>query len=191
MLGLVLAGLVGLFVIFRFWQNTKAKKQDELIDQETPEVIEPTTSEDSIIIDSYKVIKEAFNEMGSTDENFARLHCAQAMHESDIFSSVLYVDNCNAFGMRQAKVRDTSSIGTTELHGSYASYKSLADSAKDVLLWDRYNKLTEVYPDITKDSCIAFVRALSSKSYFEAPFLTYQNAVYGHLRRLNALLSQG
>jgi hypothetical protein len=145
-------------------------------------------SDDVRTIEAYNTIRNTYIANGSSDENFIKLITAQAMHESAVFDSVLYHNNNNAFGMRQAHVRETTSLGEK---GSYASYDNLASSALDVLLWIRYNKLPEIYPGLDIVNVRAFTKALKDKGYYEDSYLNYTNAVGAHLKHLLPLISQG
>lgn len=187
-LGLLLAGLVVLYVVFRSWQKSKAMEQDKETDLEP---IPMETSEDTIIVNAYKVTKEACESSEVVNDNFVRFLTAQAMHESDVYSSEIYADCNNAYGMRQPSHRQTTSKGESNTHASYATYASLADSVRDRILWQQFNSLPVEYPNMDKESVVSFVRSIKDKSYFTDNFLTYQNAVYAHLRRLNNILNRG
>ena len=171
----LLAGLVAAFVIFRRGRTSKAEEI-----QNNPETDE---DDDEVIANHYRIIKSALQSEGFEDENLARYVTAQAMHESDIFRSPLYLDNNNMFGMRQPVSRPTTSVGKK---GGYANYNSVEDSAKDYVLYYRNVGLEQSYPTV-KD----FVSALKKKAYFEDNLMNYNSAVTKHLAVVNSILNNG
>jgi len=56
----------------------------------------------------------------------------QAKLETGNFSSDLFVNGCNLFGMRYPAVRDTYATGVYKYHASYNTWVS---SVKDIVLW--------------------------------------------------------
>lgn len=180
----LLAGLLIVLGIFLYIRNTKRKKQEETlpeVDEADTTVPEPT--DDALLnfyIETKKVVSDHY---GVEDTNRAALLTAQAAFETGEFTSDLYFANNNAFGMRQPKVRDTTSLGQK---GNYAHYASIADSIKDRLMWDDYNKVS--YENATVKS---FSQSLNKLSYFEAPYLEYQNGVNAYFKKLNSQISQG
>jgi hypothetical protein len=89
---------------------------------------------------------------------------AQAKWESTHFTSKIFQENNNLFGMKLAHERDTTAIGKNRGH---AKYRNWQDSVKDYKLWqdsngmsklpkDRYiTKLSDIYcppPDCPKGS---------------------------------------
>lgn len=93
----------------------------------------------------------------------------QAAFETGNFSSVIFRDQNNLFGMKLAKVRPTTATGESRGH---AVFRSIADSVKDYALYYRYVKLPTVFSSIP-----AFTIALKNKSYFEADLSQYTNGV--------------
>lgn len=59
---------------------------------------------------------------------------AQILLETGHFSSELFKNANNLFGMKQAKVRETTNIGEYKNHAKYAS---IYDSVKDYKLWQQ------------------------------------------------------
>lgn len=90
---------------------------------------------------------------------------AQAAHETDNFQSDIFQKNNNCFGMKLARVRQTTAIGERKGH---AVYKGLADCIEDYKIYYQVRKLNTVYSNIG-----AFVKALKEKAYFEADEETY------------------
>lgn len=64
---------------------------------------------------------------------FPEVVYSQALIESGNFSSEVFVCTNNLFGMKQPKVRDTYSLGKSNL--GYASYFSWKSSVDDYKLW--------------------------------------------------------
>ena len=94
---------------------------------------------------------------------------AQAAHETGNFTSDIFKENNNLFGMKLARVRKTTAIGENRGHAVYAS---IEDCIKDYWLYNKaFNYLAEY------SSVASFVRALVLKKYFEAKPEEYQTAV--------------
>lgn len=81
---------------------------------------------------------------------------AQAILETGSFSSNIFKENNNLFGMKTPRVRPTTAIGT---HRGHAKYKSWQDSVRDYALWQEYYK-SKGY-DITKYDI--FLKKFNSK----------------------------
>jgi hypothetical protein len=136
------------------------------------------------MIKFYALVKQDLAESyGNVDETRARLLTAQAAFETAEFTSDVYQNNKNAFGMRQPRVRETTSLGDKN---EYASYGSVEDSVKDRLLWDDFN--TVGYDGATVET---FCQKLNKLSYFEAPYLQYKNGVNAYYKKLSAEISVG
>ena len=99
---------------------------------------------------------------------------SQAKLESGHFTSSVYRNSNNPFGMRPAKVRKHKACGQ---YNGYAAYETLAHAVEDYLLWMEAMCLPLHLSDPE-----SFVRFLQSKGYFEA-------APSAYLRQLNQLFS--
>ena len=99
----------------------------------------------------------------------AKIAVAQAKHETGNFTSDIFWENNNAFGMRHPKKRKTTSVGSNRGH---AVYNSLADSIID------YFYYLEVlgYP-LDEKSVYKWIIRLKNKRYFESSFEGYYKAV--------------
>ena len=104
------------------------------------------------------------------DSYQARALYAQATHETGRFTSRVYREAKNMFGMRPATKRTkfyTSILNTNQ--GQYASYADIGDSLVDRLDWDNDWNLvmprdgTEIQP---------YIDAVKSKKYAEDPDYT-------------------
>ena len=113
---------------------------------------------------SYAQIIADTLQMQGIPQNAIPLIVAQSKHESANYTSNVFKANNNAFGMKQPKVRPTTSIGggtaapSSEGTTPYARYKDVADSAKDLVLWLQYNRVdlsgvttAQQYATILKD----------------------------------------
>jgi len=98
---------------------------------------------------------------------------AQAAHETGNFTSKVFKNNNNLFGMRFPKVRKTTA--KKELNG-YAYYSNIPLCISDMLLYFEYIKLNVHYINIlAADPLREYVRILKSKSYFEDSETNYYN----------------
>lgn len=95
----------------------------------------------------------------------AQFITAQAAHETGGFTSRIYQENNNCFGMKIAIFRKTTATG--EKYG-HATYDNLEQCVKDYKIYYKNFKYLDVYPSIA-----AFVAALKRNKYFEAPELIY------------------
>lgn len=95
----------------------------------------------------------------------ARFITAQAGHETGNFTSAIYKENNNCFGMKFPRLRKTMATGINKGH---AVFNSLHDCIKDFLLYYRFVSLLEVYSSIEE-----YVSALKKRNYFEADLNEY------------------
>lgn len=63
---------------------------------------------------------------------FPHIVYAQAIQETGFFTSNIFIESNNLFGMKQAKMRPTTALGTQRGHAYYREWK---DSVKDYALW--------------------------------------------------------
>lgn len=176
---LLLVGLLAALGLFLYLRSRK--KQDETADDVPGDEI-PEVDEDDIILLNYKIISDGLNQEGQTDETMHRLITAQAMHETAIFDSPVFVRNKNYFGMGNPSSRPTLSTGKV---GGYANFESLLDSAKDYAMYYKYVDLPNF--SNVKD----FTAALKKKDYYEDSFINYNAGVTAHFKKLNSLLNNG
>jgi uncharacterized FlgJ-related protein len=97
---------------------------------------------------------------------FAQIITAQAAHETYNFSSRIFIENHNLFGMKLAKIRKTLAIG--ERYG-HAIFRSLEDSVKDLILYFEAQRIDKNFID--SDS---YIETIKNKGYFEASIQEYQ-----------------
>ncbi len=98
---------------------------------------------------------------------------AQSSVETGNFTSAIYKENHNLFGMREAKTRDNTAIGTNRAH---AKYKSDIDSIKDFFLRQKYFNLKYT----TREKYYNF---LESSNYAEAK--NYTKVIEQVYKRIN------
>jgi len=179
-LALLLVGLAGAFMIFRYIRNKKAKALEETEDETmAPDEID----DDDIILQNYKVISDGLTQEGITDEQMHRLITAQAMHETAVFESDVLNRNKNYFGMNMPSKRPTTATGKV---GGYANYDTRLDSARDYALYYKYVGYPETFKDVK-----SFVSALKEKAYFEDNLTNYMSGVNAHYKKLSSLLNVG
>jgi flagellum-specific peptidoglycan hydrolase FlgJ len=61
----------------------------------------------------------------------------QAILETGFFTSTIFLNGNNLFGMKLAKVRETTAIGEYNQHAQYLHW---SDSVKDYALWQKWYK---------------------------------------------------
>jgi hypothetical protein len=105
------------------------------------------------------------------NEKFSQYITAQAAHETANFTSYIFLQNNNAFGMKFMK--QASAKG--EKHG-YAFYTDIAGSVAD------YKRLWKSYGVVSLDTVESFVKFLQDQSYFEAPIEQYLAGVKYYLK---------
>lgn len=94
---------------------------------------------------------------------------SQAAFETGNFTSEIFKENKNLFGMKLAKVRKTTAIGEARGH---AVYRTWEDSIKDYWLYNQALGYLSRYTSV-----FDFVRALALKKYFEAKEPEYRKGV--------------
>ncbi len=124
-----------------------------------------------------KAYIRAVRELLGTDEEHAKYVTAVAMHETGVFTSSVYINNRNAYGMRYPSKRTHMAIGQKN---GYAVYNSVEDSITDYGLWLAYHGKT--INDF--ESPEALVDFMASKGYFEADKAKYKAAVRNHYNSL-------
>lgn len=84
---------------------------------------------------------------------------SQSILESNWFSSDIFLKNNNLFGMKQARVRETTAIGTNRNH---AKYEHWTHSVEDYKLW--YDYVTR------KREYVNYFCFLTAMGYAEDPY---------------------
>jgi uncharacterized FlgJ-related protein len=99
----------------------------------------------------------------------ARFVVAQAAHETANFTSKIFLENNNLFGMKLALVRKTTATGQKNGH---ATYTNLRDCVKDFTIYYNTMGYLKVYSSVG-----SYVAALKKKAYFEADQTVYETGV--------------
>lgn len=95
----------------------------------------------------------------------ARFITAQAGHETGNFTSRIFKENNNCFGMKLALVRKTTAL--KERYG-HAVYSDLESCIEDFRLYYQSFKYLSVYSSLAE-----YVKALKKRGYFEADETKY------------------
>ena len=161
---LFVAGLLTLLLLFRVRKNISAMEYDLLIQ---------------------KILQGE----GYSPE-MSRMLAAVARHESANYSSPLFLNHKNFFGMKAAqKQLKPGAPGRPELQDyvapgemGYAGFNRAANSVRDMVLYLDY-----VGAPMHFDSAGALVTFMKSKGYFEAPLSEYINGVERALPKVASL----
>jgi len=92
----------------------------------------------SLLVTNVSYYNQAFSEkvlyhhIILTGIKYPDIVLAQAKLESGHFTSIVFKENNNLFGMRMPKVRETTAIGENR---RYSVYKNWRDSVEDYKLW--------------------------------------------------------
>jgi hypothetical protein len=97
--------------------------------------------------------------------NTAKILVAQAAFETANFTSPVFLNNNNFFGMKQPKIRRTLATGTALNH---ATFNSRRDSVNDFALWWSYFNMPREFISISD-----YVYLIKSKGYFESDAASY------------------
>lgn len=114
-----------------------------------------------------KAIERVF--MGTEYENLVPLIIAQAKHETGNFTSNLFRNHSNMFGMKVPVKRKSFRNGETE--NGFSTFASITDSARDFL---EYLRAVNFPKNV--DS-FQYVAALKNRRYFEDTLGNYMKGV--------------
>lgn len=98
-------------------------------------IVDAHDSEDIIYVQLHETTfnkENLWNKLNQLNLKFPHIAMAQAMLESNNFSSDIFKENHNLFGMKEARVRVNVAVGT---HRNHAKYKSWEDSVMDYAFW--------------------------------------------------------
>lgn len=151
-----------LFILVLLWNNKQAKA-------ESSPKLEP--------VKAYEVIT---NSLADTKyQKMAHIFWAQAAHETGNFTSNIYKEANNLFGMKVPAVRPSARSGILPTKtGNYSKYKDLSDSVADMVLYLDYVR----FPVTT--NTITFVQELKKRNYFEDTVSNYLNGVSNFLTKV-------
>jgi len=161
--------LLSAFLIFLYGKKATQQKSNkpEPAEELEPET-EPETEPEAERKDYANDLVELFVEKGLSEKE-ARFWISVSAHETAGFTSPVYNENNNLFGMKQPEERKTTSLGQK---GNYASYENDEDSIKDIMLWIEARQFPKEHGTIRQ-----LTSDMKNKGYFEAPYLEYTNAV--------------
>jgi len=107
------------------------------------------------------------------DEGFffetAKIITAQAAFETGNFTSDIYRENKNPFGMKLPEKRRTTAIGTNRGH---AVFNSISDAIRDFYLYYTYVNLPLIFRSVE-----TYVNAINVKGYFSGDVDVYKKGV--------------
>ncbi len=105
---------------------------------------------------------------------------AQAKHESANFTSNVYKQNNNAFGMKVPSVRPFAGYQGTKAPdgGYYAAYDNDTRSFDDLLKWMRFTHFPTNLQSVEE-----YAQALKQRSYFTASLDSYTKALKSWLAK--------
>lgn len=121
----------------------------------------------------------------------AKIILSQAIHESAMFTSAVFKDDNNCFGIKMPSIRPKTYIAgaskrvrTSEGVTPYAHYNSVEDSVRDLILgWHKFNKTDWS----TINTPAQYSSYLKSKGYYGAPELDYMLALSRNFAKLRDL----
>lgn len=161
-----LAGLAILFIGYRI-----LSKQRQVSQTEASKIA--LLPQQQRILKMLKLIKQ------NESEQDPGIICAQGMHESDDFTSDIFISNNNCFGMRMPSKRKTTAI---KEENGYAYYGSVEDCIKDLQMWWNYESIDRAV------NVIDYIQKIKEVSYFLAPYWIYENGVEKKYNELQSLL---
>lgn len=176
----VLAGLVVLYVVFQKFLNQSDETGTE---NEDPNNLPTDNKGNMDIQENYGIIRSELLSAGYS-ENMAKIVTAQAMWETANFTSEVFQNNNNYFGMRQPKQRQTTSLGDV---GGYASYNTPDDSIKDLIMW--FDAKGDTQKDY--DTPEIYVNYIKSKNYFSDTLSHYKAGVNACYKTLLTEIAAG
>ncbi len=112
-------------------------------------------------VDYQMLICTILTELG-VDKETVKIIIAQAMHESANFTSKIFVENNNCFGMKEAKVRPNLCTGTNRGH---ATYNTVEDGIIDYYLYMINRRIP-----MSERNLKRYVTLLYKKRYFFGGF---------------------
>ena len=158
---------VVLFVIF-LYRMRRGKRQYQTPDNEKMSDVNYMTPGDF-----YDLVHKQVE-----DELTARIITSHAMHESGVFSSRVFIEDNNAFGMHFPEKRETTAIAKDDK--GFAVYENLDDSIEDLLIWFKSHDIPVEFK--TPASYAAKIREYD---YYTDSYAAYAAAMKIHFEALN------
>jgi len=91
---------------------------------------------------------------------------AQAIHETANFTSRLFKENNNVFGMKIPQVRQTLNVAPD--NQQFSQFVSIGDSIKDMLLYLKHFRIP-----LNQNDAFMYAQILKDKNYYEDPVEIY------------------
>ncbi|AXH78618.1 MAG: lysozyme subfamily 2 [Circular genetic element sp.] len=108
-----------------------------------------------------------FAEQNNISDIYALTLFAQAKHETGNFTSNVFKNAINSFGMRVAQKRPQNKVGTlTTAQGNYAVFSNYVDSWRDRISLDFYNK---TLPPTSLEDVPRYIQEVANKGYATDP----------------------
>lgn len=102
------------------------------------------------------------------NETLSRFATAQAAHETGGFTSNLFNNNNNCFGMKYAH-----QVNALNEKNGYANYKGIENSVADWVAWFSRHRVNYLSLPLRIETLEDFVRFLKINNYFEAKEADY------------------
>ncbi len=152
-----------LYVTFLLFQRSKNRKINRLLQNKFIDTVE-----------IYGEIVRFLVSQTNLSERSASWIAAMAVHETGRFTSAIFWENRNLFGMKQATVRQNLAVGTSRGHAVYRLY---SDSVEDFVLYLQHFKNN---PN-DQPTLHHFIRRLKADGYFEDTIKNYLRGVVAAL----------
>jgi len=170
MLGVLFLLLLVLFVIFRYRKN-KTKSQEQINETtEDPELMTP--------VKFYELVSDRLPELSDEARMIITAH---AMHETGVFSSRVFIEDNNAFGMHYPEKRETTAIAQDEK--GFSVYDTVSSSVDDLKLWfDFHNENMEF------SRPASYAAKIREYEYYTDSYATYAASMKIHYESLKRLI---
>lgn len=166
--GALLVGLLVLFVIFRYRKN-KASQSKE------------SDTQDSDLMNPGKFFDLVTDRLPDLSDTARMIIVAHAMHESGVFSSRVFIENNNAFGMHYPEKRETTAI--TQDEKNFAVFNSVADSIDDLKLWFDFNNEVMEF-----EKPAAYAAKIREYGYYTDSYVNYAASMKIHFETVKRLI---
>lgn len=155
-------GLILLLPLFWIWLNRFPKPQNQ------------TRKQTSMIAAQNNQLRRLLRSSSNLNEFGIELLVAQARHETGNYTSAIFAENHNYFGMKHPRVRKTTSKGVNRGH---AKYDSKHDSVIDMLYYlQHFSTNPGDFANVE-----SYVRELKNDNYFEDSEANYLRGMRAHL----------
>lgn len=125
---------------------------------------------------SKEIASEVYAQLLQTfPEQIAQYVTAQAAFETGNFTSRIFYENNNLFGMKLAKKRETTAKGENRGH---AVYDNIKDSIQDFVLYYKAFGYPANFKTIRD-----YITAIKQKKYFASDLEDYLSGVHHYLRK--------